>query len=63
MGTLVGYKPSALVKDFRSLKEEIEEEGLFEVKRALVEKKSGFWVRRFLNHRSRVFSGGGAGFV
>lgn len=34
MGTLVGYKPSTLVKDFRALKKEIEEEGLFEVRGA-----------------------------
>lgn len=31
VGTLVGYEPSALVKDFRSLRDEIAEEGLFEV--------------------------------
>lgn len=31
VGTLVGYEPSALVKDFRALKEEITAEGLFEV--------------------------------
>lgn len=33
IGTLVGYTPSELVKEFRSLKQEIEEEGLFEVGR------------------------------
>lgn len=31
MGTLVGYTPSALVVDFRSLKQEIDDEGLFKV--------------------------------
>lgn len=31
VGTLVGYTPSALVTDFRSLKQEIDDEGLFEV--------------------------------
>lgn len=31
VGTLVGYEPSSLVKDFRALKEEITAEGLFEV--------------------------------
>lgn len=31
VGTLVGYEPSELVTDFRALKEEIENEGLFEV--------------------------------
>lgn len=33
VGTLVGYTPSPLVEDFRALKQEIAEEGLFEVKR------------------------------
>lgn len=32
VGTLVGYTPSPLVKDFRALKEELEQEGLFEVR-------------------------------
>lgn len=31
IGTLVGYTPSQLVKDFRSLKRELEDQGLFEV--------------------------------
>lgn len=33
VGTLVGYTPSPLVEDFRALKQEIAEEGLFEVGR------------------------------
>lgn len=33
VGTLVGYTPSPLVKDFRALKQEIADEGLFEVRR------------------------------
>lgn len=37
VGTLVGYTPSPLVKDFRALKQEIADEGLFEVrKRSIV---------------------------
>lgn len=32
VGTLVGYTPSPLVEDFRALKQEIADEGLFEVK-------------------------------
>ncbi|CAN0540956.1 unnamed protein product, partial [Laminaria digitata] len=31
VGTLVGYEPSTLVEDFRTLKQEITDEGLFEV--------------------------------
>lgn len=34
VGTLVGYTPSPLVEDFRALKDELEEEGLFEVREA-----------------------------
>lgn len=32
VGTLVGYTPSPLVEDFRALKQEIADEGLFEVR-------------------------------
>lgn len=32
VGTLVGYTPSKLVQDFRALKKELEDEGLFEVR-------------------------------
>lgn len=40
VGTLVGYTPSPLVEDFRALKDEIEEEGLFEVRRRQGENKA-----------------------
>lgn len=33
IGTLVGYTPSPLVEDFRALRQEIADEGLFEVRR------------------------------
>lgn len=35
VGTLVGYTPSPLVEDFRALKQEIMDEGLFEVREAV----------------------------
>lgn len=60
VGTLVGYTPSPLVEDFRALKEELEEEGLFEVSKAgtgklevfhiscgyFTDRRPGVWVAR-----------------
>eukprot|EP00903_Cladosiphon_okamuranus_P018894 g17377.t1 len=41
VGTLVGYTPSPLVEDFRALKQEITEEGLFEI-------DAWFFIKRYI---------------